>query len=174
LHEAVLEQFLVGQATQAGLTVTTEELQRAADFVRRRQGLTSAEQTLAWLSRQQLSVVEFEDALERDLLIEKFKDHLFRDRIPAHFEQHRAQYDRLRLRQLTVPREDLARELLSQVSNEGRDLAALVEKHRADRPDGGSPSVTVLMRRQLLPAAAAALPSKVGEVGGPVATPRRG
>ena len=171
LQEAVEEQFLVQQATQAGLAVSPQELQRAADFVRRRQGLASAEQMHAWLTRQQMSVVDFEDALERDLLIDKLKDHLFKDRILAHFEQHRSQYDRLRLRQLTVPREDLARELFSQVQDEGRDFADLVQEHRTETANNGSASVAVLMRRQFLPAVAAALPPTVGEVGGPVATP---
>src|SRR5262249_22099627 len=118
LREAIVEQFLVQQARQAGLAVANEELQRAADLVRRRYGLDSAEQTHAWLARQRLSVLEFEAALERDLLMDKLKDHLVKDHIATHFEQHRGQYDRLRLRQWTVPREDLARELLSQVRDD--------------------------------------------------------
>jgi parvulin-like peptidyl-prolyl isomerase len=170
LQEAVVEQFLVQQSTQAGLVVTPEELQRTADLVRRRQGLTSAEQVHAWLARQRLSVLDFEDTLERDLLMDKLKDHLIGDRIAAHFEQHRSQYDRLRLRQLTVAREDLARELLSQVRDDGRDFAALAQKPQAGTAENGSSSVMVLLRRQLLPAVATALPTTAGEVGGPVAT----
>lgn len=172
LRDAVVEQFLVEQAKQSGLTVSTDELQRTADLVRRRQGLVSAEQTNAWLVRQRLSVLDFEDALERDLLIDKLKDHLFKDRIAAHFEKHRSQYDRLRIRQIVVPREDLARELLSQVQDEGRDFAEVVQQQQAEPANGRHSSVAVLLRRQLHPAVAAALPSTVGAVAGPVATPR--
>lgn len=172
LQEAAVEQFLVQQAVQAGLTVPSEELQQAADLLRRRQGLTAAEQTHAWLAQQHLSVFDFETALERDLLLDKLKEHLFRDRISVHFEQHRSQYDRLRLRELTVSRDDLARELLSQVRDEGRDFAAVAQEHGTATTDGGNSSVAVCLRRQLHPSVAAALPKNVGEVGGPVATPQ--
>jgi parvulin-like peptidyl-prolyl isomerase len=171
IQAAALEEFLVQQANQAGLAVPPEELQRAADFVRRRQGLTSAEHMHAWLARQGLPVLDFEVALERDLLVDRLKDHLFKDRIPAHFERQRPHYDRLRLRQLTVQREDLARELLSQVRDEGRDFAALAQEYQAEGADGGSSSMAVFLRRQLHPAVAAALPRRAGEVAGPVATP---
>jgi parvulin-like peptidyl-prolyl isomerase len=168
--DALTGQIMLDAAVKAGLSVSAAELQSTANGFRQRHGLSSAERTRDWLTQERLSVAEFESALERDLLLDKLKDHLFKDHISSHFDQHRAQYDRLRLRQLTVPREDLARELLSQIHDEGRDFAAVVQEHRA-ATDGGSPAVAVLLRRQLLPAVAAALPRTVGEVCGPVPTP---
>jgi hypothetical protein len=76
LRQAAIEQFLVDQARQAGLTVSTEELQQAADAFRQCNRLNSAEQTNAWLAQQRLSVLDLETTLERDLLIAKLKDHL--------------------------------------------------------------------------------------------------
>jgi hypothetical protein len=167
LREVVVEEFLLQRAAELGLVVAREELQRAADAFRRRHGLTGAEQTQAWLRQQGLSVAAFEQVVERDLLLDKLKDHLFNERIAPHFEQHRADYDRLRLLQLTLPREDLARELLSQIRDEARDFTAVLLEHRADRVDGGGPWEVVLLRKEILPAVAAALPATAGRSAAP-------
>ncbi len=54
--------------SRAGWTVSTAELQAAADAFRRRLGLESAERTREWLAAQGLSLREFEAALERRLV----------------------------------------------------------------------------------------------------------
>jgi len=51
LGEAPVEEFLIHQATQAGLAVSREDLQRAADFERGSQGFASAERMRTWLAR---------------------------------------------------------------------------------------------------------------------------
>src|SRR5262245_58661764 len=71
LREAAAEEVVLRQAHALGLAVPPGELQQAAVAFRRQHGLTSAEQTHAWLARQQLSVHDFEAVLERDLFIEK-------------------------------------------------------------------------------------------------------
>ncbi len=172
LREAALEQFLLERVRLAGLAASPEELQQAADAFRRSHGLTSAEQTQAWLTRQRLSLLDFEDALERDLLIEKLKDHVTRERIPRHFTAHQAAFARARLRLIVVPREDLARELLSQIRDEGRDFAELAREHslHPSRADGGR--LAPVMRRQLPPAAAQAVfAAREGDVVGPLTAP---
>jgi hypothetical protein len=123
LRAAVIEPFLVAQAEQAGLSVSAEQLQQAADAFRRQLGPPSADQFRSWLDRQRRSVLDFEDALERDLLIEKLKDHLTRDRIAVHFETNQAGNARAHLSLILVGREDQARELVTQIREEGRDFA---------------------------------------------------
>jgi parvulin-like peptidyl-prolyl isomerase len=173
LREAAVEQLLLRHAAQAGLTVAPEELQRAADHFRQRHGLASAEKTHAWLGQQHLSVADFEAPLERDLLIEKFKDHLTRDRIAGHFAAHKADYAAARLRLILVARDDLARELLSQVRDEGRDFAALAREH-SEHPSRAEGGALGIVRRRQLPAAVAAAVSaaRPGQVVGPLATPQ--
>jgi parvulin-like peptidyl-prolyl isomerase len=170
LREAVIEQFLVSQARQSGLTVSAEELQQAADAVRRRQGLTSAEQCRAWLAGHGRSVLDFEDALEADLLIVKLTDHLTRERIAAHFAANEAGYAQARLRLILVPREDEAREVLTQLHEEGRDFAELAREHsrHSSRSQGG---LLGLVRRGQLtsPDAEAAFQAGPGEIVGPLA-----
>lgn len=170
LREAAIEQFLVSRAVQAGLTVSAEELQQAADAFRRQYGLLSAEQTHAWLGGEGLSVLDFEDVLERDLLIDRLKDHLTRGQIAAHFAANQAGYARAGLRLILVAREDEAREMLTQV-NEGGDFAELARAHsrHPSRAQGGL--LGEVPRWQLPPAAEAVFGARQGDVVGPVAGP---
>jgi hypothetical protein len=50
VREALAAQLAQDEARQAGLSVTDEELQTAADGCRRRHGLTAAADTHAWLA----------------------------------------------------------------------------------------------------------------------------
>src|SRR3954447_5398022 len=68
VREALAAQVVQQQARQAGLSVTDEELQTAADGCRRRHGLTAAADAHAWLAAQGLSADVFEASLEQDLL----------------------------------------------------------------------------------------------------------
>jgi hypothetical protein len=166
VHEALARQYVVDQARAAGLAVTAEELQQAADAYRRRAGLHTAADTRAWLARHGLSADDFAAGLEETLLAAKMRRQVGAAGVEVHFATHQAGYERLRVAMLLVGRDDLARELLSQVRDEGRDLDAVAQEH-------GLPVVRRrLLRRELGEALAAALAAaKDGELVGPVATP---
>jgi parvulin-like peptidyl-prolyl isomerase len=171
LRQGAVDHLVARRAAEAGLTVTDAELQAAADAFRRRHGLVSAADTGAWLARQGLTVDDFERSLEADLLAVKFRDHLTRDCLPGHFAAHRDRYARARLRQIVVASEEVARELLSQITDEGRDFAELARahsRHGPSRPAGGSLG---LVPRFAVPAAAAEaiFAARPGAVVGPVA-----
>jgi hypothetical protein len=76
LREAALERLLLHRAREAGLAVPDADLQAAADHFRRRHGLSSATQTFTWLEREGLSLDDLEAALERDLLVDRLRDHV--------------------------------------------------------------------------------------------------
>lgn len=173
LREAAIERLLLDRAAQAELTVSPKELQQAADAFRRRNGLNSAADTNAWLARNYLSATDFEDALERDLLIEKLQDHLARDRIAAHFEVNRAGYSRAQLRLIQVGREDLARELLAQICEEGRDFGELSREHSLHPSRHGGGRLGSIWRRQMSPPLAEAIfAAREGTVVGPLPCPQ--
>ena len=71
--DALTEQLVEDEARRAGLSVTKEELQFAADAYRRRHGLSAAADTHAWLSKQGMSVDDFKANLEHDLLGDKLR-----------------------------------------------------------------------------------------------------
>jgi parvulin-like peptidyl-prolyl isomerase len=167
VREALAAQFLQEQARQAGLSATAEELQTAADDFRRRNGLHSAGDAHAWLAGRGLSVDDFEASLEQDLLAAKLRQHLTAAEADGHFAAHRAGFERLRLAQLLLPREDLARELASQVRDEGRDLADVAREHGLQLARGQ------VFRKDLSDPPAVPLASAgAGALVGPVPTPR--
>jgi parvulin-like peptidyl-prolyl isomerase len=121
--EALAAQLVQQQARQAELSVTAEELQTAADAFRRQSGQHTAQETHAWLTARGLSVEDFQANLEQQLLAAKLRQHRTAPEVDSHFTAHQADFERLRLALVLAPREDLARELASQVREEGRDLA---------------------------------------------------
>jgi parvulin-like peptidyl-prolyl isomerase len=166
VREALAEQLIRQQAQAAGLTADAPALQAAADAFRRRHGLLSAADTHAWLRRQNLSLPDFEARLEQQLVAEKFRDHLTADAVEQAFAAHRAGFERLRLLQVVLPREDAARELLSQVRDDGRELAEAARDH------GAAATRVEIFRGQLpspLGEALAGAPAR--KVVGPVALP---
>jgi hypothetical protein len=167
VREALIRQYLLDQAREAGLSITTEEMQQAANAYRRRAGLHTAADTHAWLAQHGLSADDFEAGLEESLLVAKLRQKQSADGFEVYFATHQADYERLRVALLVVPRDDLARELASQVRDEGRDLEGVAEEH-------GVPVVRrQLFRKDLGEALAAALATaKIGEVVGPVTTPQ--
>lgn len=172
LREVALEQSLLSHATQVGLTITNDELQQAANRFRQRNGLASAELTKQWLAGQGLSEPDFEAVLERDLLTDKFKDHLAATQTEATFTAQASAYDRVRLRLLVVPREDLANELLNQLHEDSADFAQLARTHSIHPSCTHGGLLGLIWHKHLRPEVGERVGgADVGDVVGPVATP---
>jgi hypothetical protein len=166
VHEALSERLVQEEAGRAGLSVTDEELQAAADAFRRERGLHSAADTQAWLTRQGMSVVGLEKQLEEQLLAAKLKQHLTAPRVEEYFTSRQGEFELLLLVYLVVERDDLARELASQVHDDGRCLEEVAGEHGLSVERRGAP------RANLPPSLAEVLAAvKTGELVGPVATP---
>jgi hypothetical protein len=166
IREALADQVVQEQARQSGLSISPDELQTAADAFRRRNGLTGAAATQEWLTRRGLSVDDFEASLEEELLAAKLRQHMTAAQVDDHWKTHQAGFERLRLTVLQVGREDLARELATQVRDDGRELEDVAREHdlpvaRVER-----------FRKELSSALAEAVGSAgAGQLVGPVATP---
>jgi parvulin-like peptidyl-prolyl isomerase len=167
LLESFAEMALRHECRQAGISVSTEELQRATDGFRYRQGLTGAAETQRWLTGAGLSPDDFEAALEHDLLVDKFKRERLEPRVAPHFAVHRDGYARVQFQQIVVESAEIALELLARIREEGEDFAAVVRSH--SRP-GTAP--LGLVPRYAMPdvAADAMFAAKPGDIVGPVAT----
>jgi parvulin-like peptidyl-prolyl isomerase len=163
--QALSAQVVLQEASQAGLSVSADELQATADTFRRRAGLLSAADTNTWLAREGLSVDDLEVDLEEHLLASKLKQHQAAQ-ADEYFSTHQKDFDRLGLRCVLVEREDLARELASQVRDEGGSLEDVAAAH------GLSVARGRLFRKDApRPVAEALAAAKPGELVGPVATP---
>ena len=164
--EALAGRLVQQEARQAGLSVTAEELQAAADAFRRAHGLHTAAATRSWLDGQGLTVGDFETGLEEGLLAARLKQHQTTARADESFAARRTDFERLQVAQVLVGRDDLARELASQVRDEGRDLEEVARAH-------GLPVARHLLFRKDLggPLAGPLASAGAGELVGPLATP---
>jgi parvulin-like peptidyl-prolyl isomerase len=131
LHEALVDEILAEYATDRGIVVEVEELQKAADLFRRKQGLATAEQTREWLKQNGLSVVEFEALIEQPLRNKlAFAD--ITEGTGAFFIADPSAWDKLMLQIIEVPQQTLAEELLAKMLEEGAEfseLAATYSEH---------------------------------------------
>ncbi|MCA8982232.1 MAG: peptidylprolyl isomerase [Planctomycetaceae bacterium] len=139
LREAVVEELIRQQADLLGLSVSDARLQQAADVFRRRRGLVTAAKTHEWLASQRLTVADWQQLLEEEMLEDQVREHLFARLAREEFAAHPEFYERCTLRMVVVAREDLAQELLLQLIEEDRDFATLAEEHslHASRSRGG-------------------------------------
>ncbi len=139
LQAAVREVLLIEKARALGLGVAGTELQHAADLFRRRRNLSSAADTHAWLHEGRMTLDDLETVLTDSLLLQKLKDHVGREGVPSRFQQRPADYDRIKIRLIQVAEEDLARELHTQIVDEGASFEAFARSHstHASRQAGG-------------------------------------
>jgi peptidylprolyl isomerase len=76
VREVVERKITAQAARKSGITVTTNELQRAADAFRAVKDLGKARDTQRWLNSIGISIEAFQEYLETNILISKFKDRL--------------------------------------------------------------------------------------------------
>jgi parvulin-like peptidyl-prolyl isomerase len=172
VRNALAEKILLDQADRLGLTVSDAELQQASDRFRYSHGLTSAEQTKQWLQREGFSLTAFQANLALDLVLQKCKRQLIEPCLAEQFLVQRERFARAELRHLVVSSEELARELLAQITEEGRAFADLAREYSLDslsRHMGGSLGFVL---RHTLPESAAAVifAARPGQVVGPIMT----
>ena len=75
-REVVARKVTAEAARKKGMKVTKGQLQKAADAFRIANGLNKASDTDRWLKSNGIAVEAFEDYLETNLLLSKFKDAL--------------------------------------------------------------------------------------------------
>jgi hypothetical protein len=76
LQEVIERKVTVEAAKKGGITVTIPQLQRAADVFRINYNLSKAKDFENWLASLGISIDVFEEHLEENLYISKFKDSL--------------------------------------------------------------------------------------------------
>lgn len=149
--------------------VTGEELQRAMDAFRAREGLRRAEDTLRWLRERGLSHESFEAEMEAEVRSEKLREVTVGPAIDAHFEARRADLAEACVTTLRVRDAAEASRLHARLT-EGQDLLGALESCAP----GAAPEVSLLRvaQRRELPAEVgdAAFAAPIGRWIGPLST----
>ncbi|QYX33840.1 peptidylprolyl isomerase [Sphaerospermopsis torques-reginae] len=158
VEQIVSRKIILAAAEEAGIKVEVEELQKAADFLRLTNKLTSAEDTYKWLEKHGLSVDDFEEIIYTNLISGKLTQHLFADKIEPYFFENQLNYAGVVMYEVVLEDEDLAIELFYAIKEGEMSFYDVAHQYIQDvelRRKGGY--LGVLRRQDLKPEISAAV-----------------
>jgi len=158
VEQIVSRKMILAAAEEAGIKVEVEELQKAADFLRLTNKLTSAEDTYKWLEKHGVSVDDFEEIIYTNLISGKLTQHLFADKIEPYFWQNQLNYAGVVMYEVVLEDEDLAIELFYAIKEGEMSFYDVAHQYIEDvelRRQGGY--LGVQRRRDLKPEISAAV-----------------
>jgi parvulin-like peptidyl-prolyl isomerase len=139
------------RAAEIGYEVSDAELQQFADNFRKIHGLITAEDTYFFLKKSGLNEDDFEQFCEYSLLINGIKDRLWdKARIEEYFVNNRGEFDRARISVIVLKDENMADEVMLQVSEEGEDFHKLARKYSIDPATKYAGGYVGLISRRML------------------------
>ncbi|MEU7874087.1 TIGR04500 family putative peptide maturation system protein [Dactylosporangium sp. NPDC049140] len=98
LRDRLVDTCLVRLALDAdGAELDDTALQEAADAFRRARGLLTLEDTRAWMARERLSDVQFEDLVAHQALVARLREQIAAGRVDAELAADPGRYEQLRL-----------------------------------------------------------------------------
>lgn len=155
--DLVRRKEVVAKAKELGVEIPTGELQRFCDNFRTVQGLHSAEDTMGFLEQNGLTVDDFEEFCEGAVFTNTLREHLADEQaIAGYFMNNRSDFDLARVSTIMVADEDLANEVVMQVTEDGEDFHRLAREHSLDEQTKcGGGYVGMVSRSMLSPDAAA-------------------
>ncbi|MEA5535807.1 peptidylprolyl isomerase [Crocosphaera sp. XPORK-15E] len=159
LVEGIIRRKVIENAVkEVGITIETEELQQIADKYRIMYGLHSADDTYAWMEKNNLSLDDFEELVYNFTLSSKLGVHLFSDKIEPYFYENQLNYAGVVMYEVVLDDEDLALELFYAIE-EGEttfyDVAHQYIEDKELRRKGGYRGI--LYRKDLKPDISAAV-----------------
>ena len=75
-REVMVRKTVAAAAKAKGIEVSDDEIQKAADAFRMVNGLQSSASTIEWFEKAGITLDHFEEYLETNILVRKFKDSL--------------------------------------------------------------------------------------------------
>ncbi|MDF5706992.1 MAG: peptidylprolyl isomerase [Nostoc sp. S4] len=111
IDEVVRLKIIRSTAVEIGIQVSTEELQKSADYLRVIQKLTSSDETWKWLHHHGMSLDDFEESVYNFVITTKLAQHLFAEQIEPFFYEHQLEYSSVCFHEIILENEDLAIEL---------------------------------------------------------------
>lgn len=150
--EIVKMKEVMKRAKELNIVVSEEELQGFADSFRAARGLQSAGETLKFFKDSGINEDDFEWFCEASLLTAGLEDHIAGDHeIAEYFMVNRSQLDLARIAVALVQDENVAKEIVMQVSEEGKDFHVLARQYSVDEATRYAGGYVGLITRNMLP-----------------------
>jgi len=102
-------------ADKVGIKIDKEELQQAIDSVRAANKLVKADDTWTWLQKHYLSLEDFKELAQINLVSTKLANHLFAKEVELFFLSHQLDYVAAVTYEVVLDNEDLAWKLFEQL-----------------------------------------------------------
>jgi parvulin-like peptidyl-prolyl isomerase len=154
IHGLLVRQY----AERNNIRNTDQELQLAADEFRYGRGLESVEALNQWLSANHQTAMSLQESLDLMLLNNKIRNAIPEPELRAYYAEHQLEFEKVDLYSIRVGTEDQAKELRSQIHEDGANFHLLAMQHSQDedtRRSGGYAGR--LTRSQVTPAVEAAV-----------------
>ncbi len=111
IEQIITHKIIQHAASEVGIKIEIEELQKLADEMRLMNNLLNVEETWVWLEKNSLSLDDFEEILYKNLLSTKLAIHLLADKIQPYFYEHQLDYIGAVIYELVLDDEDFVWEL---------------------------------------------------------------
>ncbi len=131
--EIIKQKEVLKKAGDLNLQVSDEQLQDFCDNFRKVCGLYTADETVDFFERSGLTEDDFESFCEASALTSMLIDRLAdENKIEEYFVNNRADLDMVRISSIIVGDENLANEIILQVTEDEEDFHALARLHSVD------------------------------------------
>jgi parvulin-like peptidyl-prolyl isomerase len=151
---------------------TDQELQLAVDEFRYGRGLEAVDAVEQWLRENNQTALSLQDGIDTMLLNNKVRNSIPEADMRAYFAEHQLEFDQVELYSIRVATEDKAKELLSQIQEEGANFHVLAMEHSEDEDTRNLGGYAGRLTRSQMTGLveAAVFAAKPGTVIGPVKT----
>ena len=116
IEGVVTRKIIESAAAEADIKVEVEELQEAADIFRLAGQLHSTDDTWSWLKKNLLSLDDFEELIQINVLSQKLAEHLFEEQVESFFYENQLDYAGVVMYEVVLEDGDLAMELFYALS----------------------------------------------------------
>ncbi|MEM1308052.1 MAG: peptidylprolyl isomerase [Cyanobacteria bacterium P01_H01_bin.153] len=159
LEEAIAtRQIIQATAHSLGIQVTPEELQEAADEFRYANQLQSTQATFDWLERHQLTVDDFEEMIQSNVLFAKVAESVCAEKVEPYFYEHRLRFEQAIFYEVIFEDEDLALECFYAIQEKEVSFLEVAHQHIQEQELGRMGGYRgAISRRDLKPEISAAV-----------------
>lgn len=133
LEEVLTDKVTALEAKKSGLSLSSDEVQKRFDEIRRIEGLHRAKEAYEFIENLGVTVEEFEAYLTEMLYKEKMIEYLERkEAVEEYFKLHSPDFESIEISHVVVDSEGKAREILAQLADFPETFAEIAQDHSLD------------------------------------------